>query len=376
MNVFKSLMKISFFKILRNDFQIKELNQNIQPNLRVSMENFFQDLNFYYQFDWSSMALNGSNILFNYLILLILLLNILRNLVYTFMDSTDQMFRLYLGDLIQFVSDDTSFIAIAFTGISCYGTSIFCLFHYSKLNKLKCSKVFNPINGTIDFVSNKILLRKSAKKLIRCSLIILTLSVVILYLTTITCVLVFIFFSLRKLHFTFNFLLYAMPWVLINTIWVFYCSGYHIISWFISIPCYHYTLRIYQLDYHLGLVLKRKRFQRMNKYINWLLDQYTEIFNEINQLNTFAEKLLFSFFFFLISTMIFLIYNLIYVKLSFVSWFGHQIVVCDILFTSSIIILNAIKITNQLDKNKCNLIKLLYNEKLEIKKKIKVTNSF
>ena len=122
MNVFKSLMKISFFKILRNDFQIKELNQNIQPNLRVSMENFFLVLNFYYQFDWSSMALNGSNILFNYLILLILLLNILRNLVYTFMDSTDQMFRLYLGDLIQFVSDDTSFIAIAFTGISCYGT--------------------------------------------------------------------------------------------------------------------------------------------------------------------------------------------------------------------------------------------------------------
>ena len=235
-------------------------------------------------------------------------------------------------------------------------------------------KVFNPINGTIDFVSNKILLRKSAKKLIRSSLIILTLSVVILYLTTIMSVLVFIFFSFRKLHFTFNFLLYAMPWVLTNTIWVFYCSGYHIISWFISIPCYHYTLRIYQLDYHLGLVLKRKRFQRINKYINWLLDHYSEIFNEINELNTIAQKLLFFFFFFLISTMVFLIYNLIYIKLSFVSWFGHQIVVCDILLTSSIIILNATKITNQLDKNKRNLIKLLYNEKVEIKKKIKVTN--
>ena len=223
-------------------------------------------------------------------------------------------------------------------------------------------------------MSNKILLTKSAKKLIRCSLIIFILSVVILYLTTITCVLVFIFFSLRELHFTFNFLLYAMPWVLINTIWVFYCSGYHIISWLISIPCYHYTLRIYQLDYHLDLVLKRKRFQHMNKYMNWLLDHYIEIFNEINQLNTFVSKLLFSFFFFLISTMVFLIYNLIYVKLSFISWFGHQIVVCDILLTSSIIILNAIKITNQLDKNKRNLIRLLYYEKLEIKKKIKVTN--
>ena len=338
------------------------------------METFFQHLNFYHEFNWSKITLNGRNILLNYFILFILLLNILRNLVYIFMNSTDQMFRLYLGDLIQFVSDDTSFISIAFTGISCYGTSIFCLFHYSKLNKLKWLKVFNSINGTIDFVSNKILLTKSAMKLIRCSLIIFILSVVILYLTTITCVLVFIFFSLRELHFTFNFLLYAMPWVLINTVWVFYCSGYHIISWLISIPCYHYTLRIYQLDYHLDLVLKRKRFQHMNKYMNWLLDHYIEIFNEINQLNTFVSKLLFSFFFFLISTMVFLIYNLIYVKLSFISWFGHQIVVCDILLTSSIIILNAIKITNQLDKNKRNLIRLLYYEKLEIKKKIKVTN--
>lgn len=122
MNVFKSLMKISFYQILRNDFEMKELNQNIQPNLRVSMETFFQHLNFYHEFNWSKITLNGRNILLNYFILFILLLNILRNLIYIFMNSTDQMFRLYLGDLIQFVSDDTSFISIAFTGISCYGT--------------------------------------------------------------------------------------------------------------------------------------------------------------------------------------------------------------------------------------------------------------
>ena len=306
MNVFiktkmalKSFKEISVNEILLNKFQINDLSKPLQPNLRVPINRFFGIINFNYETDQASLTLHRKSKWFNHVILFILISNILRNLAYAFMNSTDQLFRLFCGDLIQFVSDDTSFIAIAFTGISCYGTSIFCLFHYSKLNKLKWSKVFNPINGTIDFVSNKILLRKSAKKLIRCSLIILTLSVVILYLTTIMSVLVFIFFSFRKLHFTFNFLLYAMPWVLINTIWVFYCSGYHIISWFISIPCYHYTLRIYQLDYHLGLVLKRKRFQRINKYINWLLDHYAEIFNEINELNTIAEKLLFFFFFFL-----------------------------------------------------------------------------
>ena len=72
--------------------------------------------------------------------------------------------------------------------------------------------------------------------------------------------------------------------------------------------------------------------------------------------------------------MVFLIYNLIYVKLSFVTLFGHQLVVCDILLTLSLIIINAIKIPNQFDENKRNLIKLMYDKKLAIKNKMKVKN--
>ena len=366
-------MNLSFYKILINDFSIKSLSKNICPKLRIPIKKYFEELNFHYEFDWSSMTLYRYNNLLNHFILFILLLNVVRNMLYTFMDSNDQMLRLYFGDLIQFGSHQTSFIAIAFTGISCFGTSMFCLLRYTKLEHLKWLKVFNSIEGSINFVSNKILIFKSAEKLIRFSLILLALSVSSSYITTFTCGFVFIFFCFQKLRFTYS-LLYALPWIIINTIWAFYCSGYSITSWFITIVCYYYKLRLNQLNVHLCLLLKRKKFSRINQHIDWLLHEYLEIVNEIHHFNKFVSKLIFFLFIFEVSTMVFLIYNLIYVKLSFVTLFGHQLVVCDILLTCLLIIISAIKIPNQFDKNKRNLIMLLYNKKLAIKNKIKVKN--
>lgn len=373
MKVIKSVMNLSFYKILINDFSIKSLSKNIHPKLRIPIKKYFEEQNFYYEFDWPSMTLYRYNNLLNHFILFILLLNIIRNLFYTFMNSNDQMLRLYFGDLIQFVSHQTSFISIALTGISCFGTSMFCLFHYTKLDHLKWLKVFNSIEGSTNFVSNKISIFKSAKKFIRFSLILLALSASNCYMTTFTCAFVFLFFCIEKLR-QIYLLLYAFPWIIINTIWAFYCSGYINTSWFISIVCYYYKLRLNQLNVNLCLLLKRKQFSRINQYIDWLLHEYLEIMNEIHDLNKFVSKVILFFFIFEVSTMVFLIYNLIYVKLSFVTSFGHQLVVCDILLTLSLIIINAIKIPNQFDENKRNLIKLMYDKKLAIKNKMKVKN--
>ena len=372
MVVIKSLTKISFYKILINKFQIYNLCKSVQPQHRIPINKFFEELNFIYETDPTSSTLHRKKNWFKYVILVILVSNILRNLVYTFFNSNDQKFRLFCGDLIQFAVEikEVSYVTITMVGSASYATAMFCLFHYSSVNQLKWFNIFNAIEGKQSFVKSKILMTKSGKKLIRLSLFLFIFSIIFSRLSTITSTFILTFVTIQKLSFE-NFL-FSLPWNILTDIWAFYAAGYIFASLFITIICYYHQLRFNQLDVYVNWLLKLKHFKFYNQRIKKVLNEYTEIITEVNQFNKFASKVLFYLFLFNALTIVFIVYNLIYVKLTTIAMFGHYVVATDILSLIGIIILNAIRIPNQLEWNKRNLNSLIYKKNLFVKTKIKV----
>ena len=365
----KSLSEISTFDILANNFQIKDLNRYLQPEYCIPLSRYLEQLNFKYDFD-SPTPISQRNNFFNKLVLFILLSSAFRHLAYIFFDSEDQLFRLYFGELYQFLVDKVSFAAIAVSGCSFYGLSMFYLFHYWPEDQLQWFNVFNAIEGNPSFVKIKILIKKSAKKLIRFSLIMLTSCSVIHYMISFASI-VFIIFPLVKLPIK-QFLFIAFPWAIFSMFWVFYCIGYLVSSFYIVIICYYYQLRLDQLEVYGNSLLKRKQVTNFNQRILRLLYEYDAIMTEVNQFNKFTCKMIFFLYIFLTSTVMFLIYNIIYVKINLFVLLIHYLVVFVMITSTLLIVLNGARIPLQLRNNKRNLISLNYHQNLTTKTKIKV----
>ena len=366
MNLFKFITKTSVYKILINNFAIKKLSEPVQLELRIPITELFKALNYNYE--------KSSNNWLNNSILFILLLNVIRNLLFIFWDEDDPLKRLYFGDLIQFATDKVSFAATTLFGISSYGTAMYCLFNYLPTEQFNWIRVFKSIEGTTNFVSNKIYIEKSAKQLMKFSSIVLIICIGVVLINTLTCAFVSAFFSFQTLSIQ-HFVFYALPWTIISTIWAYYSAGYYFgMSLFITIICLYYKLRLYQLDVYLNQrILKRKfNVKNVNKQTKNLLIRYDQVINEINRFNKFASKMLINFFMFIVSTNVFLIYNIIYVKLNPITLIGHLIVSFTLTFFILWIILNALKISDQIQKNKQNLTKLIQMN-LQITVKVKVT---
>ena len=241
------------------------------------------------------------------------------------------------------------------------------------MNQLKWLNIFNAIQGKQSFVESRILMTKSAKKLIRSSLFLLTFSIIISRLSIITSIFAVTFVTIEKLSFQ-NFL-FSLPWNILTDIWAFYANGFTCVSLFITIICYYYQLRLDQVDVYVNWLLKLQHFKLYNQRIMKVLNEYTEIIAGIHQFNKFAMKIIFYLFLFNALTIVFILYNLIYVKLTAITMFGHYVVVVNILSLIAIIFLNAIRIPNQLQWNKQNLISLIYKKNLFIKTKIKVNDN-
>ena len=370
MGLLKTFNRIPFKEIFSDKIVLQDLSKPIDYQYQLPINQIFKVFNFNYKNDPSSMALHCNNNWLDHLILLNFLFNILRNLLYTILDSNDQMFRLYCGDLIQFADGETAFITIALGGLTCNSTAMFCLFHYSSVNQLKWLNIFNAVEGKQSFVKSKILMTKSAKKFIKICLIFTTFSIASIYFMPISTLFIFFILSLLKLSFE-TFLLYAFPWIIINTIWGFYCWGYGLFNMFSTIICYYYKLRLHQLDVYAKWLLKQD-YNRLNHGIIKLLKQYEEVMTEVNEFNKFGSKLIFFIFSFLVSTDVFLIYNIIYVQLNAITLYGHFLGVLVFSSFSLIIILSSIVIPNQFSTNKRKLIKLIYKKNFQITVKIKV----
>ena len=163
MNLLKIFLKISFKEIWSYKLVIKELSQPIHCKYQIPIKELFKIIRFNYETDQSMVLYRKRNWIVN-ILLFNLLLNILRYLVYTFLDPNDQMFRLYCGDLIEFADGETAFISIAAMAYTAYSTVVFLMFQYLPVNQFKWFNIFNAIEGKQSFVTNKIFMKKSAKK--------------------------------------------------------------------------------------------------------------------------------------------------------------------------------------------------------------------
>ena len=228
--------------------------------------------------------------------------------------------------------------------------------------------------GKQSFVKQNIFVPKLVKKLIRFSLILLLFAMNVSCFERIVTAFILSYFAFLKLSFK-HFFLNVMPWVIYNDIRIIYAEGYHLASLFIAIICYYYQLRLYQLDVYVNWLLKQKQLYMPNHKMINVLNEYIKILTEVNQFNKFASKLISVFLVLNASTIVFLVYNIIYVNLSKITEFGHQVGVFGMSSVIIIIVLNALRIPNQLQRNKRNLISLIYKKNLSIKTRIKVTET-
>ena len=369
--VFKSLTKISVYDILTNNFELN-LSKKLKPEYQVPIKQFLEEINFYYEITDQKKPVDRFNKWFHHFTFVIQVFNLVRCLIYIFWNEENHLIRLYGGDLVEYFGLNTTFFAIPQAGVSLYAIAIFCLFQYSSVKYLNWLTIFNPIQGKQSFISNKIFIKKSAKNFTRFSLILIIFCTLVFYLTPFLSLFNFLFFPFLSLTLN-QFLLYALPWAIIDSNWVHLVCFYIFSSLIVLIATYYYELRLNQLNLHVNSYLKRKQFNRINEQVRKLLIEYAEIITEMNQLNKFISKLVFYMLLFCSSTMVFLIFNMIYVK---IQWLMYILYICFVGNVSAIIILtmlSTIRIASKFQANKGDLIKLCDVKNLQTKNKIKVS---
>ena len=368
--VFKALTKISIYDILTNNFNVNP-SKRLKPQFCVPIEKFLNEITKVIYLKNSSEETVNYNWL-RHCILLVQIFNLSKCLFYIFWNEDDQLSRLYYGDLTQFFGLNSKFYSIPQAGISFYSLAIFFLFQYLIVNQLSWLKIFNSIQGKKTFVSSKIFLSKSVKNLIRLSLIVVIICTYIIYSVPIFVLIYYLFLTFTNLTWN-QFISYAVPWIINDTIWVHLDCCYFYASLIVIIICYYYELRLNQLNVYVDLYLKHKRFNRINQQIDKLLTEYTEIITEMNQFNKFVSKVIFYLLLFCSSTFVFLIYNMIYVKIDLFMYLLYIVFCSNFSSVIILIVLSTIRIANEFNRNKCNLIKLNYIKNLAIKNKIKVS---
>ena len=97
---FKSLSKISVYDILTNNFKV-DVKQNLKSEYCVPVKKYFEEISFYYDItnDYEKTIVNRKNVWHNSFILLILILNLLRFIIYLIWMEEDQVIRMYGSNL-------------------------------------------------------------------------------------------------------------------------------------------------------------------------------------------------------------------------------------------------------------------------------------
>ena len=370
MQFFKSLTKISVYDILTNNFKMNP-SQKLKPEYCVPIKQFFQEINFFYETSNDNHKIHRIKHWFDPFILLIQLFNLSRCLTYIIWNEEDQLTRLYGGDLVTFFGLNSKFFAIPQAGLSLYILAISSLLFYSPVNHLNWLNTLNPIEGKQSFVQSKIFIQKSAKKLIRFSLFLMMNGMSFNYFTLFFATFCSLFFTLIRLNLKF-FILLAVPWSCVVIVWLYHKCSYGFASLIIIVTSYYYQLRLNQLDLYMKFYLKRKSFIRINQQIDKMLFEFTQIITGIDQFNKFVSKLIFCMMLFCSSTLVFLIYNMIYVDIDWLMYMYYTIFASDVSFVISITFISAVRLSSKIHTNKRNLISLIYIKNVQIKNRIKV----
>ena len=156
-------------------------------------------------------------------------------------------------------------------------------------------------------------------------------------------------------------------------IWMYHKCCYGFGSLIIIITNYYYEVRLNQLDFYVNSYLKRKKFKQINQITAKLLADYAEIVSQMNQLNKFISKLIFCMLLFCSSTLVFLILNIIYVKMDLLIYILYIIFAADIAFVISMVLISIIRVSSKIYRNKRNLIALIYVKNMQTKNRIKVS---
>ena len=371
LQIFKSLNKISIYDILTNKFNVK-LSEKLKPEYCIPIKELFEEMNFYYEIsNDQANTIHRNHYWFDIWILLIQLINIFRSLIYIFWDNNDQFIRLYAGDIIQFFGSNTVYITIPQAGLSLYALAIFCLFQYSPIEQMKWLIMLNAIEGKDSFINSNLFTTKSANRLIKLSLIVTIYCTTLIFFTPFFVFFNFMFFSSLKLNLN-QILMYVLPWAIVDTIWVHHMVSYGFISLIVLIICYYYELRLYQLDMYTKWYLKINQFNKINQQINKLLVEYDSLIEEVHQLNKFVSKVIFYVGMFCSSTVVFLIYNMIYYKMDPIMLTFYLVFSSNVAVIITAFIIRTFRFASQFRKNKSNLIALCYIENIQIQTRFKV----
>ena len=370
--VFRSLANVSVYDILINNFKVNP-SKKLKPEYCILIKKYFEEICFYYKIS----NVNSKSLVIRYnswtdrFILFHLAFNLIKFLFYIIWNEQDQMVRFYGGNWEVFFGLNPLYFSIPEAGGTLYSIASFCLYQYLPVNQLNWLNIFNPIEGKETFAKRKIFMAKSAKNLIRFSLILIIYLSVFNHITPIYSGFYFMYIPFKNTTYQ-HFILYAFSWGLINTIWVLLGSYYFLANLIIVIICYYYESRLNQLDVYVNLYLKRKQFNRINQQVLKMLVEYADIINEINQFNKFVCKFVFFLLLCCSSTLIFLIYNMIYVKIDCLVFFLYILFSGQMGFVILMIMLITIRIASKFQRNNRNLIRLNYTRRMAFKNRIKV----
>ena len=139
-----------------------------------------------------------------------------------------------------------------------------------------------------------------------------------------------------------------------DALWVMLDCNYFFGS--LIVICYYCELRLNQLNQYVNLNLKRKQFNRINNQFSKVLAEYTEVINEINQFNKFCSQVIFFLLLFCSSTLVFLIYNMIYVKIDWLMYMFYTLFCGNVSTVIIVMLLSTIRIASKFQRNKRNLI--------------------
>ena len=270
--------------------------------------------------------------------LFIQLLNVFRNFLYIFLPNDENILK-YFGDLTQYFVSKRYFILFPFLSFSILSTSMVIIIQCSPIEDLQWLRVIAVIKGLdrtgpqmIGIYSNKLW-----TKFLRYTLLVVYfLFVNITVFTTLAATITFMWLALAN-YSTLDYLLFGLIWVVINSVWAFYCAGVGTgaFSLFLIVS-YHMRVRVRQLIRAIEVSIQLDSVAQPS--ITKVCRELNDICLTLNKLNKFWSKYLAIIFTLYISTNAFLLYDLIYESLDLITYSAILILLIDITLIVSMVV--------------------------------------
>lgn len=310
-----SLQAMFVQRWLSNPIKIDSLNPKLIDNLLVKVQLTTGELESLEPSD----AIRVRTRLFTFS-LFIHLFNVFRNFLYLFLPNDENLLK-YCGDLTQYFVSKRYLILFPFLSFSILSTSMVIIVNHSPIEDLQWLRVISVIkrlDGT-DPQMIGIYSHKLWTKFLRYTYIIVYLLFInITVFTTLAATITPLWLAIAN-YSLLDCLLFGMVWVAMDSVWAFYCSGVGMASFSLFlIVSHHMKLRVRQVNRSLD-VSNRLNSVTESSVIR-ICRELSDICQTQNELNRFWSKYLAIVFSLYIPTNAFLLYDLIYESLDFITY--------------------------------------------------------